>query len=157
MSRAELVELVSHLLERGDGDYERQTKLEELFVNEEENGMSETVGGLAAAARGAAEEVALSEVDRYKAQVRAVAIRTARQQNWCREGLNEVLEELDLERHDRQVQRVRLQVDVDVAPSDRTALDAREAAIRYVQSLPENGSRRVHRVQWDFTDTIEID
>lgn len=156
MSRAELVELVSHLLERGDGDYERQSKLEELFVNEEENGMSETVGGLAAAA-GAAEEAALSELDRYKALVRAVAIRTARQQSWCREGLNEVLEELYLERHDRQVQRVRLQVDVDVAPSDRTALDAREAAIRYVQSLPENGSRRVHRVQWDFTDTIEID
>jgi hypothetical protein len=39
----------------------------------------------------------VSELDRYKRKVREVAIRVADEQGWCNEGLNEVLEELDLD------------------------------------------------------------
>lgn len=38
-----------------------------------------------------------TQLEEYKARVRAKAIEVAREEEWCRSGLNEALEDLDLE------------------------------------------------------------
>lgn len=71
---------------------------------------------------------ATDKLARFRAQVREVAIRTAERQDWCDDGLNEVLTELGLEPVGRtRLVRVSVEVEVDREQVADEAVDGVEA------------------------------
>lgn len=133
--------------------------------------MSDTTnGGVAVAVQldpAVAELAALrEEFAAYKGQVRRVAIQTARDQGWCRSGLNETLtEKLGLEAHDKQVNRIRMFVDVESEVprgADRTRASRHELsrrAVEFVKAALADGDDdlKVGDVQYYSFDTIDVD
>lgn len=93
----------------------------------------------------------------FKDQVREVAIRVADEQNWCRDGLNGVLEELELPEHNprKYVEfKIRLLVEGQNADDED---DAEQAARDYLENVVVYDEDVTieeidHRRTWDKTD-----
>lgn len=88
------------------------------------------------------------EFEAFKNEVRDVAIRVADEQDWCRTGLNGVLEELGLKRYTKRF-RVKLVVEIDIEDDDiDDDYDARSEAARFIESeLDDDDEHRVQNVE----------
>lgn len=104
--------------------------------------------------------------DRFRKQVREVAIRVAEEQNWCDQGLNEVLDELGLDRKEIEYNvtvNVTLHASVTIpitAPSVHDARDLANESADEVETALRNeyGVNRVGAfddVEWEADEVEE--
>jgi hypothetical protein len=99
-----------------------------------------------------ARRAAQAALTRFQEQVRDVAIRVAEEQSWCDNGLNEVLEELGLERKEKEYEvEVRVEgwayVTVTV-----TATNDDEAGEKAIEEI-ENGNQDTSDLDWNVEST----
>lgn len=101
---------------------------------------------------------AVRELEAYKEQVREVAIRVADDQGWCRDGLNETLEELGLKKF---VKKYLVTVQVKVIVEDPDVdddYDARSEAQDFVNAqLSSNDDETYVLDGVEYSDVEELD
>lgn len=88
----------------------------------------------------------------FRTQVRDVAIRVADEQDWCVNGLNEVLDELDLPKRTREYE-----VQVEVKQTITVTVEAvdEEEAQEKVEEMDADDLVREHADNWDWEKDVE--
>jgi hypothetical protein len=77
-----------------------------------------------------------ADLDRYKERVKAKAIEVAAEQGWCREGLNDALEDLDIGPASRDVQvTLTYEIVVNLDDHEGDDDDAETEAINQVEAV----------------------